>query len=562
MRRILKADQKSVSLNIVIILILFSLTTIFGCKWGSWSFDLFGGDPINGDDGDSGDNGDGGDGGDGNGIALFVVPVDGISAEFPPAVFSANIGGTKINEPVELFSSFEDGFDITELTGVINRGGAGDEFKVSPDGTLVAYLTEENSEGGTETRISQLPSNDADVFEFDWSPDGTRIAYLADGEIDGRVELYTNLAEGGENRKVSSSLPPGGKVQAFEWSPDSSLLAYTADQNNLGEFELFTTPPTEKDPVQVSGNVLPNNGDVTEFSWSPGNTRIAYLSNQRLAGVVDLFTSLPRRSDDPDQISEGDSIRDFAWAPDEVDERLAYSTNRIIFTAPPNGGGSTQVTPGLTVGGSISDFSWAPDSSRIAYRANQRFVGTIELFAVEPDGSDKDDIDKPPISGDLTGGGNVTDFVWSPNSRFVAYRANQDSAVTFELYVTTPDGSSSDTKVSGDSMAGDVEPIFAWSPDSTRVAYRANQITTNAIELFTSTPDGQENDRVSGDLFSGGNVEEFKWAPDNSGIGYIADQENNEVFELFGSTPDGAETARLSGSFAEAGDVLFFEWVP
>ena len=54
-------DQKSVSRNIVIILIFFSLTTIFGCKWGSWSFDLFGGDPINedGDDSDDGDNNNG-----------------------------------------------------------------------------------------------------------------------------------------------------------------------------------------------------------------------------------------------------------------------------------------------------------------------------------------------------------------------------------------------------------------------------------------------------------------------------------------------------------------------
>ena len=156
MRRLMKADKKSKPRDIVIILVLISLIAIFGCKWGS--FDLFGGDPINGDNGDngdSGDNGDGGDGGDGNGIALFVVPVDGISAEFPPAVFSANIGGTKINEPVELFSSFENGSDITALTGVINQGGAGDEFKVSPDGTLVAYLTDENSEGSTETRISE-----------------------------------------------------------------------------------------------------------------------------------------------------------------------------------------------------------------------------------------------------------------------------------------------------------------------------------------------------------------------------------------------------------------------
>jgi Tol biopolymer transport system component len=561
MRKLMKTDQKSILRNIVMVLIIISLTTIFGCKWGSWSFDLFGGDPINGDDGDSSENGDFPAG---NGIELFVVPVDGISVDFPPAVFSANIGGTKINEPVELFASFDNGSDITALTGVVNRGGLGDEFKVSPDGTRVAYLTAEKSEDGTETRISQLPSTNADVVEFDWSPDGTRIAYLADGEIDGRFELYTNLAEGGDNVKVSDSLPPGGMVDAFEWSPDSNLIAYTADQNNLGEFELFTTPPTESNPVRVSGNVLPNNGDVTEFSWAPDSSRIAYLSNQRLAGLFELFTSLPRDSDNSDLISEGASVQDFAWAPDldQVNESLAFSTERTIFTAPPNGGSSTQVTPGLTVGGSISDFSWGPDSSRIAYRADQRFDDVIELFAVNPDGSDN-----LRISGVLTNGGDVTDFVWSPDSDFIAYRANQDSAVIFELYVTTPDGRLSDTKVSGVPMAGDVEASFEWSPDSTRVAYLADERFVGVIELFTSTPDGQTNDRVSGDLSNGGNVEEFKWAPldisgISSGIGYIADQANDEVFELFASTPDGDETTRLSGSFAEAGDVLFFEWVP
>jgi hypothetical protein len=186
------------------------------------------------------------------------------------------------------------------------------------------------------------------------------------------------------------------------------------------------------------------------------------------------------------------------------------------------------------------------------------------LFTVEPDGND--DL---RISGDLTEGGDVTDFSWAPDSSFIAYRANQDNVIIFELYVTTPDDSSNDTKVSGIPMIGKVDPVFEWSPDSARVAYRANQRTADAIELFTATPDGQENDRVSGDLSSGDNGDEFKWAPLDSsdispGIGYIADQGNDGVFELFASTPNGDETANLSGSFAEDedGDVLFFEWVP
>ena len=499
----------TISYQLIIIIILFSLTTIFGCG-DNWSFDLFGGDSVNGDDGN-----------DNNG--------DDDPVEFPAAVFSASIGGNKIDEPVELFSSFDNGSDITPLTGEISEGGEVDEFedvfKVSPDGTLVAYRTDQNNsrielfvvpvEGGTKIRISEF--DDADVTEFDWSPDGKRIAYLAKDEIDDRVELYTNLAEGGENRKVSGSLPPGGTVDAFEWSPDSEWLAYRADQNNVDEFELFTTPPTKSDPVKVSETVEPNNGDVAKFSWSPScpcsssSLRIAYLSDQRSAGLFELFTSLPTGSDNV-SISDGDSVQDFAWA---------------------------------------------PDSTRIAYRADQDSNEIFELFTVEPDGSDE-----LRISGDLTNGGDVTDFVWSPDSGFIAYRANQDSADEFELYVTTPDGRLSDTIVSGRPMAGDVDPFFEWSPDSSRVAYRADQRFVGVIELFTSTPDGQPNDRVSGDLSNGRDVEEFIWAPDSSGIGYIADQNIDEVFELFASAPDGdGEPANLSGSFAEDGDVLFFEWV-
>ena len=39
-----------ISSKLIIILILFSLTTIFGCDGDDWGFDLFGGDSVNEDD--------------------------------------------------------------------------------------------------------------------------------------------------------------------------------------------------------------------------------------------------------------------------------------------------------------------------------------------------------------------------------------------------------------------------------------------------------------------------------------------------------------------------------
>ena len=542
-------------------LLLIGLTTISSCKWGSW--DLFGGDPVNDDSDNSGSSG----GGSGN----FGNRGD---SNFPPAVFSAARNATKLIEPVELFSSFEDGSEINELTGTINRSRIGDDFKVSPDGDQVAYLTNQNNgrfelfvvpvDDDTSTRIS--PSSDeGDVTEFEWSPDGARIAYLADFTIDGSFELYTNDAEGADNQRVSGALPLGGQVFAFEWSPDSQLLAYAADERNLDEIELFSTSPTARNSDRVSGNFVPNRGDVLGFAWSPGSSRIAYLSNQRINSLNELYTNVPEGGDDTNtDVSAGNNVVDFAWAPDEPTAQLAYATLRQIFTVLQDGSNNTQVNQDLPFGGSIREFAWAPDNSRVAYRADQRLAGVVELFTVRSDGSNN-----LRVSGTLVTGGEVTDFAWAPYSDFIAYRANQDDAATFELYVTSPDGSSGDTKVSGTPMAGDVEPDFAWSPeldppepDIVRVAYRADQRTVDTFELFSSTPDGETNDRVCGRLEDGGIVESFSWAPDSSGIGYIADQESLSVFELFASLPDGGKNTTLSGTIASNGDVLFFEWVP
>ena len=544
--------------------LIIGLVLLSGCKWGSW--DLMGGDPVNED-------GSGNSRNSNNQSSQDDNTDNGGNDVFPPAVFSAERDGTKINEPVQLYTSFEDGSVITTLTDVINTDSIGDDFKVSPDGTLVAYLTNENSgqfelfvvpvDGGTSTQVS--PSKeDSNVVEFKWAPDSSRIAYAADLIIDERFELFTNLAEGDSNLKVSGTSTTGGQVTSFEWSPNSQFLAYVADQRTVGQFELFSTSPTRLKSDLVSDSFFPNRGNVLDFAWSPGSSRIAYLSNQRLGSLNELYTNSPTGGDNNTKLSAGDNVSGFAWAPKASSAQLAYATARQIVTVLQDGSNRTQVTPGLPFGGTILEFAWAPDNSRIAYRADQNVDEIVELFTVKPDSSDN-----RRVSGELVTGGAVTDFAWAPYSDFIAYRANQDTVLTFELYVTSPDGSSGDTKVSGTPMVGDVEADFAWSPeqdppdpDSVRVAYRADQRTVDTVELFTSTPDGQTNDRVSGNLDDGAVVEGFVWAPDNSGIGYIADQESLGVFELYASLPDGGQNTKLSGSIASAGDVLFFEWVP
>ena len=103
-------------------------------------------------------------------------------------------------------------------------------------------------------------------------------------------------------------------------------------------------------------------------------------------------------------------------------------------------------------------FAWSPDSTRVAYRADQRFVGVIELFTSTPDGQEND-----RVSGDLFSGGNVEEFKWAPDNSGIGYIADQENNEVFELFGSTPDGDET-ARLSGSfAEAGDVL-FFEWVP--------------------------------------------------------------------------------------------------
>ncbi|MGD2271754.1 MAG: hypothetical protein PVI06_15235, partial [Desulfobacterales bacterium] len=300
--------------------------------------------------GDNGDDDGGGDGTDG--------------ATVPAVVFIADKDTDGVNE---LYASLNDGVSVVKLSGPMISGGDVIDFKISPDGSRVTYLADQETNevfelyvnsinGGIPVKVSgplvlngdvellpAIPTNDFDVFN--WSPDGTLIAYIADQETDTIYELFISAPDGSFNFKVSGPLVLGRNVIDFEWAPDGSRIAYRADQGTDNKYELYTTTPVAfPTPVEVS-NVAPGGGDVVAprfaddtagglnidaFEWAPGGTLIAYIADEINDNVFELFTVPP----------------DGLVLPTEVS---AIS------------GGSFDV----------SEFSWAPNGSRVAYLADQ-----------------------------------------------------------------------------------------------------------------------------------------------------------------------------------------------
>lgn len=526
----------------------------------------------------------GGSGGNGAGGISGTV-------NFPPVVFLAD----KDNDgTVELFASFDDGTDIIKLSDDLVTGGNVVDFKVSPNGILVAYVADQDSndlfelyvvpvdKASDESALKvSVPLKGSGIKEtapgsgeyfFAWAPDSSRVAYIADADdlVADLFELFSSRPDGKEKDLVSDLVDPTSDVKDFQWEPNSTLIAYVADQDTVGKLELYVSPSDSNNPNRkVSGIIMVGNGIIEkpigsgeyDFAWAPDSSRIAYIADQDVLDKFELFSSTPNGASNlriSGPFGDGRDVEEFEWAPDS--QRIAYRANQNLadaidlFSAPPNvSTTSLQNSTGMSPGQEVSAFKWAPDSSRIAFTSDREAAEFFRLFTVQPINNSN-----ILISGGLLPSSDVTEFEWSRDSSLIAYIVE---AQNFELYTTFPASRSSTQIIGGLVIDGDVFE-FEWAPNSSRVAYTADHDTNDVIELFSSTPDNSVTDKVSGSMVSGGDVGEFNWAPDSSGVGYIADQDINNVDELYASKPNGNDNTRLSGDLVGGGDVARFEWVP
>ena len=140
----------------------------------------------------------------------------------------------------------------------------------------------------------------------------------------------------------------------------------------------------------------------------------------------------------------------------------------------------------LSGGGTVDSFIWSPDLTAtylIAYLSDQQTINSTS--SIRPRQNGQDNLN---VSGSLVPGGRVTVFYdWvrartAPNP--LVFMAAKDTPPTVELYVTADNGQTT-TKLSGSMVSGGNVTGFAISPNGRFVAYRADQETKGMFELYT-----------------------------------------------------------------------------
>jgi len=198
------------------------------------------------------------------------------------------------------------------------------EFRVSPDGTRVAYLADRQTfpglrlfsvsiQGGSSALMGDVSSTDFEITadsarvlfvdtrlysapldesaapvdlsgaidslgEFAGSADGSRVLFQA--SAGGANHLFANSSAGGALVDLSGPLVSGGDVEEFAFGPGGQRVVYRADALVDDRFVLLSVPIDGSAPPIALNGPLVSGGDVLEFQVAPGGERAVYLADQ------------------------------------------------------------------------------------------------------------------------------------------------------------------------------------------------------------------------------------------------------------------------------------------
>lgn len=381
----------------------------------------------------------------------------------------------------------------------------GGTWQWSPDGSKAAYLGQPEGEDvhlyvvesdGTGTRrLSEnylWSFNMHEVVDFEWSPNSDFLIYSeVERDEEGVVGamLYNVDVENLErNLIISSELLGASRIANFKLSEDGSGIAYSA---SFGSARRLYGQMLGDTAYKVLGDCYENCFEnVFKYSWSPTSNDVLYRLNGSVISIALCWASI----DDDDARCFANrvdySFSDFLsleWSPDG--QRIAYEIyeddiGRTLYSI-----GIDELT-GSLIENNSDGFRWSPDSSSIAARVVLNYAPFQHSLNIHSaDGS------RPSIPLNYTSfNRRIYEYQWSPSSKRIAYRSEQDIENVAELFLA--DLSLEDVsieKISGDMAEGgglftgidvDLDLTFKWDATGDYIAYRANQRFSDLEELF------------------------------------------------------------------------------
>lgn len=449
----------------------------------------------------------------------------------------------------------------SEIRGLVS------EVQVTGDQTRMIYrashltastdLLTQALSGGQAVKLSGNLMPGGRVERFRISPDGSQVVYVADQETIGTWEVYVNDVEGGALRKLS--LPPseGGAI-AFPladqpFTPDGSRVVYAAFQGPdpqcldlFLDYQLYSVSTSNGTPV-VLNDPLDTCTYTLDFEIGSTGERVVFVTLDWTDFTQELF-SVPVAGGATVLLSDTLNVDGFQLTPDA--SRTVYSaedpkTGQVgLYSIPTTGGSAVTLSEVVN----SQDFIITRDGSRVVFRADRETADVFELFSVPVAGGAV-----TKISGDLVSGGDVHRFQLSPGLGRVVFTADKGTDGLNELYSVSVQGGEV-SRLNQDLQIGNGLEVFEAeiSADSSVVAFTLREIGTfNGIELYTVPLTGGVVHRVSLPLEDGEALGRFEVSDEGAYVLYLRQDEAFD-FTYFRAPSRGGLAQRFSPAEIDA----------
>jgi len=218
-------------------------------------------------------------------------------------------------------------------------GGTFSQPSWAPDGGSLAYVYRgtnfgdifvTDDQGQSQTRLTNSQSTVLDNNDWNlrptFSPDGTLIAFVSDKNSTFPTVWLMNAADGtGRHALPAPGLAQEEAADALAWSPDGTQLAVTLF-NEPGPTQIALIPLGLANR-QLSRIVTDLPGGALDPAWAPDGSWIAFAGREGYA--VEIYAEQPDGSSLTRLTNDGALARSPAWSPDG--RRVAYLSNKTGY---------------------------------------------------------------------------------------------------------------------------------------------------------------------------------------------------------------------------------------
>lgn len=316
--------------------------------------------------------------------------------------------------------------------------------------------------------------------------------------------------------------------------------------------------------TQINGP-LTTNGNVSDlFKTSPDGSKVVYVADETTDTVDDLYVAdIPSLGNKLNltNLGVGQKVSQFQISPDSSKVAFLANINNParydLFTINMDGTDLEQVNAGLTNNAmKVEDnFVWANDSSRIVFATDEHTLGTRNIYIADYDGANYLQL-------------NQTNGVFK-----IFSLAEDNSRIVYRVQKTNPDVRSVTLSATSDVLLNSAHDIinypasgvfdFKVSKNSQKVIYRANE--TAIIDIFSVNIDGSgPRSKLNSPPVAGGQVLAQYDFIDASAtkVVFIGDIDADNVDELYVANINGSSKMKLSGTLVAGGDVKSFKMSP